>query len=82
VVDKKQIRSDIWLRRFMKLGIPAGLISILCLWIGRELQIEGLFPVFLFTMIFALIVGFAYNIRFVMLSIRQAKKESGQSRAE
>mgnify|MGYP007051583460 CR=1 FL=1 len=72
-IDKKAIRSDKWMQRFMKTGIPVAIVSILCLWIGWLLKIPALGSVFMVTATIALVIGMLYNIRFVILSVRQIK---------
>jgi hypothetical protein len=76
MIDKKQIRKDKWLQRLMKTGLPLAVVSIASLWIGHFSTSEVFGKVFLVTMPLALVIGFAYNIRYVMLSIREQKKQS------
>lgn len=76
MIDKKEIRKDKWLQRMMKTGLPLALISILSLWIGHFSTSAVFGKVFLVTMPLALVIGFAYNIRYVMLSIREQRKQS------
>ena len=75
VVDKKQIRSDRWLKMMMRTGVPVAIVSVLCLWLGHLLEIPAFGSVFLVTMPIALVLGFAYNVRFVMLSVRAQRAE-------
>ncbi|MDF2182414.1 hypothetical protein [Neptuniibacter sp. CAU 1671] len=74
-LDKKAIRSDIWMQRFMKTGIPVAIVSIICLWAGWLFKIPGLGSVFMITASIALIIGLLYNVRFVILSVRQLKEK-------
>lgn len=74
-LDKKAIRSDIWMQRFMKTGIPVAIVSIICLWAGWFFKIPGLGSVFMITASIALIIGLLYNVRFVILSVRQLKEK-------
>lgn len=74
--DKKKVRSDKWLQRLMKLGIPLAIISLGSLWLGHLLAHPVFGKLFLVTLPLALLVGFAYNIRYVMLAIRQQRKSS------
>ncbi|WP_290697478.1 hypothetical protein [Amphritea sp.] len=69
-VDKKQIRADRWLKMMARTGVPVGIVSILCLWLGHLLSTPAFGSVFLITMPIALILGFSYNIRYVMLAVR------------
>jgi len=69
-IDKKQVRSDRWLKRMMRTGIPVAIVSVLCLWLGQLLSSPALGSVFLVTMPIALVIGFSYNIRYVMLAVR------------
>lgn len=82
MVDKKQIRADIWLQRLMKAGIPLAIVSIGSLWIGHFLGNELFGKLFLATMPLVLIIGFAYNIRFVMLSVKANKAQQSEQDAE
>ncbi|WP_027858045.1 hypothetical protein [Marinobacterium jannaschii] len=72
-LDRKQIRSDKWMQRLMKTGIPVAIVSALSLWIGWWLKIPGLGQVFIVTASIALAIGMLYNVRFVYLSVRQLK---------
>ncbi len=80
-VDKKQIRADRWLQMMMRTGLPVAVVSILFLWLGHLLEQPALGSVFLVTMPIALLVGFAYNVRYVMLAVRaqRAERESSAS---
>lgn len=73
-IDKKAIRSDRWMRRFMLSGIPLALISIVSLWVGQWLGSPALGKLFIVTAAGAIVIGLAYNIRFVMLAVRQQQK--------
>ena len=77
-VDKKQIRADRWLKMMMRTGVPVGIVSILCLWLGHLLEIPAFGSVFLITMPIALVFGFAYNVRCVMLAVRAQRQENDQ----
>jgi hypothetical protein len=74
--DKKKLRSDKWLRLFMKIGIPLGVISLASLWLGHLLANPVFGKLFLVTLPLALIIGFSYNIRYVMLAVREQRKAS------
>jgi len=73
-IDRKEIRSDKWMRRFMYSGIPIALISIASLWLGQWLGSPALGKLFIVSATAALVIGLAYNIRFVMLAVRQQQK--------
>jgi len=75
-VDKKQIRADRWLKMMMRTGVPVGIVSILCLWLGHLLEVPAFGSVFLITMPIALMFGFAYNVRYVMLAVRAQRQEN------
>ncbi len=81
VLDKKQIRSDRWLKMMMRTGLPVAIVSILCLWLGQLLSSPALGSVFLVTMPIALLVGFSYNIRYVMLAVR-ARRQAAEKSAD
>lgn len=74
-IDKKKIRSDVWIQRLMKTGIPVALVSVICLWAGWWLKEPALGQVFIVTASIALVLGLIYNVRFVILSVRQLKEE-------
>ncbi|GGK63604.1 hypothetical protein [Amphritea balenae] len=74
-VDKKQIRADRWLKMMMRTGVPVAIVSILCLWLGHLLSEPAFGSVFLITMPIALVIGFSYNLRYVMLAVRARKAE-------
>ncbi len=69
------IRQDPLLQRLMRTGIPLAIISIASLWIGRSFSIPGLGGVFIVTMAVTLLIGFAYNARFVMLLIKRRRQQ-------
>ncbi|WP_299197250.1 hypothetical protein [uncultured Amphritea sp.] len=79
VLDKKQIRSDRWLKMMMRTGVPVAIVSILCLWLGQLLASPALGSVFLVTMPIALLVGFSYNIRYIMLAVRARRQAADKS---
>ncbi|WP_415893136.1 hypothetical protein ACMXYN_01260 [Neptuniibacter sp. PT8_73] len=74
-LDKKEIRSDKWMQLFMKSGIPVAIISVICLWVGSYFKIPSLGQIFIVTAAIALAIGMAYNVRFVILSVRQLKEK-------
>lgn len=79
-IDKKEIRSDKWMQIFMKTGIPVAIVSVLSLWVGWFFKIPALGQVFIVTAAIALVVGMAYNVRFVILSVRQIKEKQDEKR--
>ncbi|UTW03200.1 hypothetical protein KDX31_18025 [Amphritea atlantica] len=81
VIDKKQIRSDRWLKMMMRTGVPVAIVSILCLWLGQFLASPALGSVFLVTMPIALMIGFIYNIRYVTLALR-ARRQAADKPAD
>lgn len=74
--DRKKIRSDKWLKILMKMGIPLAIVSLSSLWLGHLLANPTFGKLFLVTLPLALLVGFAYNIRYVMLAVREQRKTS------
>ncbi|WP_417226695.1 hypothetical protein [Amphritea sp.] len=78
-IDRKQIRSDRWLKRMMRTGVPVAIVSILCLWLGQLMASPALGSVFLVTMPIALVIGFSYNIRYVMLAVRARRQAVDKS---
>ncbi|WP_415889959.1 hypothetical protein ACMXYV_01215 [Neptuniibacter sp. SY11_33] len=74
-LDKKEIRSDKWMQLFIKSGVPIAIISIICLWVGWFFKIPVLGNLFIVTAATALAIGMAYNVRFVILSVRQLKEK-------
>jgi len=75
-VNRKQIRQDQWLRRMRWIGIPLFIVSILSLWAGQWLANSLLGQIFIVTMPVVLVIGFIYNIRFVMIAVALQKKEA------
>ena len=74
--ERKKIGSDKWLRILMKAGIPLAVISLGSLWLGHLLANPAFGKVFLLTLPVTLLIGFTYNIRYVMLAVRQQRKSS------
>lgn len=79
-IDKKEIRSDKWMQRFMKTGVPVALVSVVSLWLGWWLKSPALGQVFIVTAAIALVVGLSYNVRFVILSVRQIKEQKDKKK--
>lgn len=77
-IDKKEIRSDKWMKLLIKTGIPIAIISIMALWVGWFFRIPALGNLFIVTAAIALILGLIYNVRFVILSVRQLKEKEKQ----
>ncbi|MCP4595133.1 hypothetical protein [Neptuniibacter sp.] len=74
-LDKKEIRSDKWMQIFIKTGIPVAIVSVICLWVGWFFKIPALGNIFIITAAIALVIGMSYNVRFVILSVRQLKEK-------
>lgn len=72
--DKHEIRQDRHLRWMMRAGIPIALIAIASLWIGQAIGSSGLGILFFITLPIALVLGLAYNIRFMFLANRLRNK--------
>lgn len=79
-IDRKAIRSDKWMQTFIKAGIPVAIVSIICLWVGWYFKIPALGPVFMVTAAVAITIGLIYNVRFVILSVRQIKEKQKQEK--
>lgn len=75
--EKNKISADIWLQRLTKAGIPLALICILSLWLGQTLAMPALGWVFVMSAPLVLLIGFTYNLRYLLLV--QRRKRSGQS---
>ena len=76
--EGSKVTEDSWLRMMMKIGVPMAVISIASLWISQLMAVTWLFPLFVVTAAFALLMGLLYNVRFVLLSVRRAReRESG-----
>ena len=73
--DKQAIRADKYLRLMMKIGIPLALISVASLWLARTSSSDGLELLFMITCPPALMIGFAYNIRYVSLAVRRQRQQ-------
>ncbi|MGY8868937.1 MAG: hypothetical protein ACKVJE_00730 [Pseudomonadales bacterium] len=71
---KQKIRSDKWLQRLMKAGIPLAIVSVASLWLGHLLANPAFGKLFIVTLPLALLVGFTYNIRYVVLAVREQRK--------
>lgn len=74
--DRNKIGSDKWLRILMKIGIPLAIISLSSLWLGHLMANPVFGKLFLVTLPVTLLIGFAYNIRYVMLAVRQKRQSS------
>lgn len=77
-IDRKQIRADKWMRRFMYSGIPIALISIASLWLGQLLASPALGQLFIVSAGAAIAIGAVYNVRFVILSLRQIRARENE----
>lgn len=77
-LDKKAIRSDKWMKLLIKTGIPIAILSVISLWVGRYLKSPELGTLFIVTASIALAIGMIYNVRFVILSVRQLKEKNKQ----
>lgn len=75
--ENNRIGSDIWLRRLMKTGIPLALICILSLWLGQTFGVPELGWLFVLSAPLVLLIGFAYNLRYLLLV--QRRKRTRQS---
>jgi uncharacterized membrane protein len=79
-IDKKEIRSDKWMNRLIKIGIPIAAISIISLWVGWYFKLPELGNLFIVTAAIAITLGMIYNVRFVILSVRQIKAKQAKEK--
>ncbi|MDA0423640.1 hypothetical protein [Stutzerimonas frequens] len=68
--EKNGIHSDLWLRRLMKAGIPLALLCVLSLWLGQWIGSGVLGWIFILTLPPVLLIGLAYNVRYLLLMQR------------
>lgn len=78
-LDKKAIRRDPLLRVCMYAGIPASVLAVFSLWVGQAIGSSLLGLLFLFSTAIAIVAGLVYNVRFVMLSVRELKAQQRAS---
>lgn len=74
-IDKKSIRRDKLLRFCMFTGIPLSILAVMSLWIGQYVGSSALGKVFVLSAALAVMIGLVYNVRFVILSIRDVKRQ-------
>ena len=79
--EGSKVTDDSWLRMMMKIGIPMAVISIASLWISQLMAVTWLFPLFVVTACFALLMGLLYNVRFVLLSVRRSREQDSGDRS-
>lgn len=79
--DGSKVTDDSWLRMMMKVGVPMAVISIASLWISQLMGVSWLFPLFVVTACFALLMGLLYNVRFVLLSVRRSREQDPGNRS-
>lgn len=79
-IDKKEIRADKWMNRLIKIGIPIAAISIISLWVGWYFKLPELGNLFIVTAAIAITLGMIYNVRFVILSVRQIKAKQAKDK--
>lgn len=72
---KSEIRNDRILKLMMRLGLPLALISVISLWASSYLGSAGIGLLFIICAPLALLIGFGYNIRYVMLLVRQRRQK-------
>ena len=75
IIDKKSIRRDKLLRFCMFTGIPLSILAVISLWIGQYAGSPALGMVFVISAALAVTIGLVYNVRFVILSIREVKRQ-------
>lgn len=79
-IDKKSIRRDGLLRFCMRAGIPLSIIAVMSLWIGQYAGSPVLGKVFIISAALAVVIGLVYNTRFMILSIREVKRQQSSGR--
>ncbi|MCD8513164.1 MAG: hypothetical protein LRY63_07265 [Nitrincola sp.] len=79
-LDKKSIRRDKLLRFCMYTGIPLSLVAVFSLWIGQYAGSPFLGKIFVISAALAVVIGLIYNVRFVILSIREVKRQQASNR--
>ena len=75
ILNKKEIRQDPMLRWIMWAGLPIAVIAVAALWLGQTLGSPGLGVLFVITMPIALVLGLAYNVRYMILANRARNKD-------
>ncbi|MBV0933247.1 hypothetical protein [Marinobacterium weihaiense] len=75
-MNNNNIRSDLWLTRLTKIGIPLALLCVACLWAGQWLGSALLGWLFLLTLPPVLAIGLAYNLRYLLLAQRARRMAS------
>jgi len=75
--NKNKISADIWLQRLMKTGLPLMVVCILSLWLGQMLGSPVLGRMFVLSARLVLLIGFAYNLRFLLLVQRRKRTRRG-----
>lgn len=81
-IDKKEIRSDKWMSLLIKTGIPVAAVSVIALWVGWYFKMPELGKVFIITAAIAITLGMIYNVRFVILSVRQVKAKQANDKPQ
>ncbi|TVQ66635.1 MAG: hypothetical protein EA373_13165 [Oceanospirillales bacterium] len=56
-------------------GIPLSILAVISLWIGQYAGSPILGMVFVISAALAVTIGLVYNVRFVILSIREVKRQ-------
>ncbi len=79
-IDKKSIRRDKLLRFCMYTGIPLSILAVISLWVGQYAGSTMLGRVFVLSAALAVVIGLVYNVRFMILSIREIKKQQADQR--
>ncbi len=73
--ERQEIRKDRYLRILKNTGIPLAIVSVACLWLGNALTSDALGKVFIVTMPLVLLIGFTYNVRYLILALRLKKQQ-------
>lgn len=66
----------------MKTGIPLSIIAVISLWTGQSIGSAALGMLFIVSASLAIVIGLAYNIRFVMLSIREVRRQQAEENSK
>ncbi len=72
---RQVIPPDPMLRALMKIGLPIGAVSLVCLWLGYFLNSRAMLYAFFVTALVAFGIGLIYNGRLVLVMIRRKREE-------
>ncbi|MCK8517078.1 hypothetical protein M0534_12180 [Methylonatrum kenyense] len=73
--QRQVLPPDPMLRMLMKIGLPIGAVSLICLWLAYFLNNQALLTVFFVTALVAFGIGLVYNARLVLVMLRRKREE-------